>query len=55
MDNPVPSPGFGRNPREILSGLIEQILMLEPDQQRRLADVALGMYLQKDFTDKEAS
>lgn len=37
---------------EALLHLTEQILRLTPDQQRRLADVALGMYLQKEATEK---
>ena len=41
-----------------LSALVEQIVRLTPEQQRRLSDVALGMYLQKEAAeggDKNAS
>ena len=53
MKDTKPDPN---NPREILSNLIEQILVLTPDQQRRITDIAFGMYLQKGLEDrKEAS
>ena len=39
--------------REALSELIERIVKLTPDQQRRLADVAFGMYLQKEIDVKK--
>lgn len=49
---PAPRP----DSRETLSALIEQIMQLTPDQQRRLTDVAFGMYLQKEVSEtKEAS
>lgn len=41
------------NTKPALFQLTEQILKLDSEQQRRLADVATGMTLQKEIDDKK--
>lgn len=40
------------NSGQVLSALVEQIVRMTPEQQRRLSDVALGMILQMESADK---
>ena len=49
MNNTAPTPRDCS--AEALTGLVRQIVQLTPEQQRRLTDVALGMYLQKEAAD----
>lgn len=52
MENSAPSP-CSNNPRETLALLIEQIIKLTPEQQRRLTDIGFGMQLQKEAAQRE--